>query len=366
MSDKLKVALLYGGRSGEHEISLLSAASVFLRLSRQRYEVVPIAIDKDGKLYLNDHLSVDDNLQALPVKSQHSKPLPGILIDGKFVLDVDVVFPVMHGPLCEDGSIQGALRLAGVAMVGCDVLSSAIGMDKDMTRRVACRPLEAPHFTCTDYEVLSIYQSDALREQSLKAAAEKFGWPVFVKPTHLGSSVGIHKARDMQALKIAVNDAFRYDDSVLIEKFTPGREIEISVLENPNPGLPPLVSLAGEIKVNHPDGFYSYTAKYLESDSTDLIIPANLSEEMLARIQDCARAIFTRLKCKGMARVDFFVDGDTILLNEVNTIPGFTSISMYPKMWERSGLAYEALLDSLIEVAMTHARMQKQLVTDYL
>lgn len=366
MSDKLKVALLYGGRSGEHEISLLSAASVFLKLSRQRYEVLPVAIDKDGKLYLNDSLPIDPALKALPVKNQQSKPLPGLLIDGKFVLDVDVVFPVMHGPLCEDGSIQGALRLAGVAMVGCDVMSSAIGMDKDMTRQVACRSSLEPRFTCTDYEVLSIFHSDAQREQSMKTAAEKFGWPLFVKPNHLGSSVGIHKARDMSALKSAVDDAFRYDDSVLIEKFTPGREIELSVLENANPGLPPLVSLAGEIKVNHPDGFYSYTAKYLESDSTDLIIPAHLSEEMLARLQEAARIIFVRLKCRGMARVDFFVDGDTILLNEINTLPGFTHISMYPKMWEQSGLAYEALLDSLIAVAMTHARMQKQLVTDYL
>lgn len=154
MSDKLKVALLYGGRSGEHEISLLSAASVFLRLSRQRYDVLPIAIDKDGKLYLNDRLTPDDALQALPVKNQDSKPLPGLLIDGKFVVDVDVVFPVMHGPLCEDGSIQGLLRLAGVALVGCDVMSSAIGMDKDMTRQVACKDHEEPRFSCTAYEVL--------------------------------------------------------------------------------------------------------------------------------------------------------------------------------------------------------------------
>lgn len=194
-----------------------------------------------------------------------------------------------------------------------------------------------------------------------------FGLPLFVKPCSLGSSVGIHKAKTPEELVNAVNDALRYDEAILVEEYIAGREIELSVLENAQTASEPLVSVAGEIKVNHADGFYSYTAKYLESEATELHIPANLSVSLLERLQKTAKDIFLRLKCKGMARVDFFVNEQTnqIYFNEINTLPGFTPISMYPKLWDASGLCYPDLLDKLVELAMRHHRCKQQLVTNY-
>lgn len=363
MSKPITVALLYGGKSGEHEISLISAASVLKNLDASRYQIIPIGMDKQGRFFLNDYQELLACNDALPVKTDTSRPLQSLVMDGKLAVDAQVVFPIVHGPLYEDGSFQGILDLAEVAYVGCEVLASAIGMDKDIARRlVGIHGIQSAR-----YRVLCSYARQDEIDQLCKEVVAEFGWPLFVKPCCMGSSVGINKARNMSELLEAINDAKRYDSEVLIEECINGREIELAVLENEQLALPPKVSLAGEIRVNHKDGFYSYTAKYLESDQTDLIAPVDLDEKMLHRLQKIAREIFTSLKCKGMARVDFFVNDQSgeIYFNEINTLPGFTSISMYPKLWQVSGLSYANLLDKLIENAITHHRCREQLLTHY-
>lgn len=363
MSDLLNLALLYGGKSGEHEISLISAASVLAQLDPTRYHIMPIGMDKQGRFYLNDYQTLLQYQDALPVKTESAKELPSLLHQGKFVVDADVVFPMVHGPLYEDGCLQGLLKLSGVAIVGCDVLSSAIGMDKDIARRlVAPEGIRSARYHKVDWHA----SAETVHETCERAAAE-LGWPLFVKPNSMGSSVGIHKVNTMQALRDAVMDARRYDETVLIEETLSGREIELAVLEDKIAARPPRVSLAGEIVVNHAHGFYSYSAKYLESDQTDLLVPALIDQTLLTRLQMNAADIFVHLKCKGLARVDFFVNDKTgdIYFNEINTLPGFTPISMYPKLWQASGLSYQELLNELIDLALIHQRCREQLVTHY-
>lgn len=363
MSKPVNLVLLYGGKSGEHEISLISAASVLNHLDSDSYNIIPIGMDKEGCFYLNDYQELLAYKESLPVKTSGSRALSGLLKDGRLAVDADVVFPVVHGPLYEDGCLQGLLELAGIAYVGCDVLSSAIGMDKDMARRIACNE----SIQSARYRVLSWHTNAVERQQFCHETAAELGWPVFVKPCSLGSSVGIHKAKNMVELQAAVEDALRYDETILVEEALKGREIELAVLENAKLFGAPGVSIPGEIKVNHVDGFYSYTAKYLESTETELHVPANLDTHIVTKLQQIAGDIFTRMKCKGMARVDFFVNDETgaIYFNEINTLPGFTSISMYPKLWQASGLNYPALLNRLIELAMAHHHCRQQLVTSY-
>lgn len=359
----INLLLLYGGKSGEHEISLISAASVLTNLDSERFHITPVGIDKDGRFYVNDYHELLSYPDALPVVTPHSRLLDGLLLNGRLAVDTDVVFPVMHGPLYEDGCLQGLLELAGVAYVGCDVLSSAIGMDKDMARRVAC----VNGIQSTRYRLLSWHASVSATEEFCQQTSAELGWPLFVKPCSMGSSVGIHKAHNMTELLLAVADARCYDKFVLVEAFVQGREIELAVLENISPDMRPHVSVPGEIQVHHADGFYSYTAKYLESGQTQLQIPAILDETCVRRLQDAAAEIFVSLKCKGLARVDFFVDdrNGAIYFNEINTLPGFTSISMYPKLWDASGLVYSDLLNRLIDLAIMHQHCREQLVTHY-
>lgn len=364
MSKLINLVVLYGGKSGEHEVSLISAASVLHYLDAEKYHIIPVAMDKKGQFFIHQYDELLQYKEKLPVQTEHSKPLESLLVNGRLAIDADVVFPVVHGPLYEDGCLQGLLELSGVAYVGCDVLSSSIGMDKDMARRVACiNGLQSAR-----YKVLSWHASAETRRQFCNDVSEELGWPLFVKPCSLGSSVGIHKAKNRAELLAAVEDALRYDEEILVEEFISGREIELAVLEQIDPFASPRVSLAGEVKVNHPDGFYSYTAKYLESTQTDLIVPASLTEHMAQRLKAAAADIFTRLKCKGMARVDFFVTDKTqeLYFNEINTLPGFTSISMYPRLWQASGLSYPDLLDELVRIAMAHHHCRQHLVTDYL
>lgn len=360
----VNLALLYGGKSGEHEISLISAASVLAHLDTEKYHIIPIAMDKNGLFHVHQYQDLLAYKEKLPVVTECSKPLENILINGRLAVDAEVIFPMVHGPLYEDGCLQGMLELAGVAYVGCDVLSSSIGMDKDMARRIAC----INGLKSAQYKVLSWHAPASERQRFCQDVAAELGWPLFVKPCAMGSSVGIHKAKNMDDLLGAVDDALRYDEEILVESFVEGREIELSVLESVVPTAAPRVSVAGEIRVNHPDGFYSYSAKYLESNQTDLIVPAPLSPALYAELKQAAADIFTRLKCKGMARLDFFVNDktETIYFNEINTLPGFTSISMYPKLWQASGLAYPDLLDELIRIAMVHQNCRNHLVTNYL
>ena len=285
-------------------------------------------------------------------------------MNGHLAVNADVVFPVVHGPLYEDGCLQGLLKLAGVAFVGSDVLSSALGMDKDIARRLVCKDEQ---IRCARYQALSWHTTELERHQFCQDVAMALGWPLFVKPCALGSSVGIHKAQSKSDLLAAVSDALRYDETILVEECIEGREIELAVLENVNPGQRARVSLPGEVRVCHADGFYSYSAKYIESKATELLIPAQLKPDLVTQLQTTAAQIFTDLKCKGMARVDFFVDdkAGVIYFNEINTLPGFTPISMYPKLWEVSGLSYTCLLDELIQLAMIHQHCRQHLVTSY-
>ncbi|MDI1353027.1 MAG: D-alanine--D-alanine ligase [bacterium] len=360
----INLVLLYGGKSGEHEISLISAASVLAYLNPEKYKIIPIAMDKEGQFHLHQYSDLIRYKDKLPVVTEHSQTLDSLFINGHLSVKADVVFPVVHGPLYEDGCLQGLLELAGVAYVGCDVLSSAIGMDKDMARRIAC----IDGLKSARYKLLSWHTSMHERQEFCNTVVAQLGWPLFVKPCSLGSSVGIHKANNMNELVAAVNDALRYDEEIIVEEFIKGLEIELAVLEHSIPSHPPRVSIAGEIKVNHPDGFYSYTAKYLESGQTDLVIPALINNKLKEQLNQAAADIFTRLKCKGLARIDFFVneEHEEIYFNEINTLPGFTSISMYPKLWQATGLNYPDLLDELIHIAKTHQNCRQHLVTNYL
>ena len=380
---KLRVAVIYGGRSGEHEISLQSAASVIRNLDRERFEVVPIAIDKEGRWLLNDLSMIEEHAR------KHPKSLPVFEAALKVVLpphpssgsanliplqggptaiaasSIDVVFPVMHGPLCEDGSIQGLLELADLPYVGSGVLGSAVGMDKDVAKRLA---REAG---------LPVVPWIALRKETWRVSfplmaarvGAELGFPCFVKPANMGSSVGVHKVKEPGALETALQDAFRYDTKVLVEKGIEAREIEVAVLENPDPALPPQASVAGEIIPTHE--FYSYESKYVDENGAALEIPAKIPAEVMQRIQGLAQKIFTTLECESMGRVDFFLgksggtsDGQ-IFFNEINTIPGFTAISMYPKLWEASGVPYQELLSRLIELAVARHRRKAALVREF-
>ena len=369
---KIRVAVLYGGRSGEHEISLQSAASVIQYLDRGRFEIVPVAIDKQGCWRLND-VSLLEGKKSLPVFKDAPKVVlapnpanPGsgsglIRGEGGETPGIDVVFPVMHGPLCEDGTIQGLLELANLPYVGCGVLASALAMDKEMTKRVARDAgISIVPFVSLKHE---IWKNQ--KQQLAKRIEKQMGYPVFVKPANLGSSVGVHKVKEQSRLNPALEDAFRYDTKVLVEAALDAREIEISVLENQDAGADPLVSVPGEIAPTHE--FYSYEAKYLDEKGATLIIPANLHPKQTKRVQEIARKAFIALECEGMARVDVFIDriSGKFFLNELNTIPGFTSISMYPKLWEASGIRYQELLSKLVDLAISRHEKKSALVREF-
>ncbi len=362
---RLTLVLLYGGPSGEHEVSLQSAASVLKSLDSKQYDVLPVGWDKQGRFYLNDaNELLAHHPDSLPVKVQHSKNVPSLLVNGKFALNADVVFPVVHGPLCEDGTLQGLLELARIAYVGCNVLSSAMCMDKGITRRLAS---SIEGIEAIKYHRLPYTASAAQDKTWCEEAAKDLGFPLFVKPCSLGSSVGIHRVENMDALRSAVADARQYDTMVLVEEYIDGREIELAVLEHDGPEGLPDVSVPGEIKTGHSDGFYSYAAKYTECDALELCIPAALGKTVVRKLQVAAAEIFMRLQASGLARVDFFVQDskNKIYFNEINTLPGFTTVSMFPKLWEASGLGYKGLLDRLIRSALERQRRRQTLMTDY-
>jgi len=362
MSEVIKVALLYGGKSGEHEVSLVSAAAVLKNLHPDKYVVTPIAIDKNGLIYKNLASELRQNTEALPVKTATSIPVSSLINNGRFCCDVDVVFSIIHGRAYEDGCLQGILRHAEVAFVGADVLGSAIGMSKDVAKKLAVQDdLKTARFILLD-KTMSQSEISAW----LDTAATELSWPMFVKPSCAGSSVGISKVHDFAGLEAAINEAWRFDDEILLEEAIVGREIEVAVLENHRKHTI-AASLPGEIKVKHKDNFYSYAAKYLESDASEYLIPAPLELAWQEKIQQEAIAIFKRLKCRGMARVDFFFDdvNEELYFNEVNTIPGFTEISFYPLLWSKSGLETPELLDCLIDTAILQQQERSLLTTDF-
>ena len=367
---KLRVAVLYGGRSGEHEVSLQSAASVINYLDRDRFEIVPVAIDKQGRWHLND-VSLIQGKKSLPVfKNAPRIVLPpdsaatSALISlggGGEAKAIDVVFPVIHGPLCEDGTIQGLLELADVPYVGCGVLASAVAMDKEVAKRLA-RDAGLP---IVSYVSLRQEHWRKEKRQLAERVEKDLGYPVFVKPANLGSSVGVQKVKEACNLNTALENAFQYDLKVLVEVAVDAREIELSVLENPDSGADPLVSVPGEIEPNHE--FYSYEAKYLDEKGAALIIPAMLDADQIRRVQDIGRKAFLAMECEGMARVDLLLDrtSEKLFFNELNTIPGFTSISMYPKLWEASGIGYTELLSRLVDLAISRHKRKKAIVREF-
>jgi D-alanine-D-alanine ligase len=345
---RLRVGILFGGRSGEHEVSLASAASVIRGLDPDKYEAVPIGITKEG------HWLVGAGAQ---------KMLPDVLKGGQRVMmtadptdaalvkldgsgggqRLDVVFPVMHGTFGEDGTIQGLLDLAGLPFVGAGVLGSSIAMDKDVSKRL----LQAAKIPVVPWMTVQRHDWESNPAEIQGAIELKFQYPVFVKPATLGSSVGMTKAHSREELAPAVNLAAEFAMKILVEECVVAREIEVSVLGNHEPKA----SVPGEI-IPHRE-FYDYTAKYLEEGS-QIVIPAELKPAQAQKIQQYAVDAFRALELSGMARVDFFLEKKSgkIYLNEVNTIPGFTSISMFPKMWEASGIPFRDLIDKLIELAL--------------
>lgn len=349
--NKINVGIIYGGKSTEHEVSIRSAKSVFEALNKEKYNISLINITKTGEWLL-----ANDNEEIMTLDNSNSRelsvvPSKGLMIDGELI-KIDAVLPILHGTAGEDGSIQGLLELAEIPYAGCNVRSSAVCMDKDMTKRL----LELKGIGVAPSIVLSYYEKD---EQTYEHAKEKLGVPMFIKPVNQGSSVGVSKVSDESSFYEALNSAFSFDTKVMIESGIEGREIEVSVLGNEEL----FVSVPGEI-VSQTD-FYSYSSKYLDESGALLNIPAKLEEETTKRIQQIAHDTFKVLDCEGMARVDVFLTPDgEIIVNEVNTLPGFTSISMYPKLLEASGIPYNETLDRLIELSLERYERFERLKTD--
>jgi D-alanine-D-alanine ligase len=355
---KLRVGIIYGGRSGEHEVSVVSAASIFKHLDRAKYDPVPVLIEKSGQWVLGgkapEVLSAGAVNDARPAGAlRPTEPSAAVAGSG-----FDVIFPVLHGPYGEDGTVQGLLELANVPYVGAGVLGSAVGMDKAVMKTLfaaAGLPI-VPHLTVLRRE----WETDSA--SLTRRAADHLRFPLFVKPANLGSSVGISRAASSADFGAAMELAFQFDRKAVVEAAVPHtREIECAVLGNDEPEA----SIPGEVVVTHRDGFYSYDAKYLDPEGATLRIPADLPSGTADRVRRVSVEAFRALELSGMARVDFLLNGDTgdLYLNEVNTIPGFTAISMYPKMWEASGLPYPALLDRLIALALERHEEKQRLRT---
>lgn len=350
MSKKIRVAILFGGKSAEHEVALKSARNVAEAIDKNKYDVILIGIDKSGKWLSPDTSATLIDSESIPATEHTGITLaPGSNgeIDG--IGKIDAVFPVLHGTFGEDGTVQGLLRLANVPFVGPGVLGSAVGMDKDVMKRLL-RDAGIPigkFLVATETDPISYEQGEA-----------ELGVPLFIKPANLGSSVGVNKVENESEYTAAVTEALQFDTKVMIEEFIDAREIECSVLGNENP----IASVPGEIII-HSD-FYSYDAKYLDDKASSIQIPADLSEDIKARVQEIAIRAYKVLCCEGMGRVDTFVTRDgRVLVNEINTIPGFTNISMYPKMWEASGISYSDLIDRLIQLAIERFDKQTKLRT---
>lgn len=356
--ERIKIALLYGGRSSEHEISLISASSVISHLDREIFDILPIGIDREGRWWLNELAAIDPLAkQTLKVKAAKAQAIDSF----SFLASQDncVVFPVMHGTFSEDGAIQGLLELVNIPYVGAGVMSSAMCMDKDIAKRLLLEQnLPTVPYVSFNAGVWEHNEADITAR-----VFENFGQQIFVKPANMGSSIGCSKVKGPDELAAAVALAFQYDNKILIEQAINAREIECAVLENFDYGEPPLVSVPGELVTQHE--FYDYDGKY-NDDTVKLVIPAELNETLTQKLQAMASEAFETLECQGMARVDFFLDKDNgdIYINELNTIPGFTPVSMYPMMWQASGLAYVDLLTALIELAVARYQRNTKLKRD--
>lgn len=320
MQRKIRVGVLFGGQSEEHEVSIRSAQSVIEHLNRDKYEVYSIKIEKSGTWFFNDFQVSPEEIFFSPCVLKKT---------------FDVIFPVLHGPYGEDGTVQGLVELAHLPYVGSGHLSSAMCMDKGVMKEML------------NGAGLPTPKSLSLQSFDVEKILDTFAFPLFVKPARLGSSVGISKVYSEEELLPALEESFKYDERILIEEGIEGQELEISILGN----LDPRASLPGEIVPSH--DFYSYEAKYLDENGARFVLPAKISPEKTKEIQELAIKAYKTMRCEGMARVDFFMEtGGKLLINELNTIPGFTSISLYPKLWEVSGLSYSDLLCELVDLAI--------------
>ena len=365
MSKKIKVGILFGGKSAEHEISIMSAKNIVDAMDKEKYEIFLIGITKKGKWCIGksadlmleggnkseqDNILRSDILALVPGESDANIVS---LADYEKTSGLDVIFPILHGPMGEDGTVQGLLKLAGIPFVGSGVLGSAVGMDKDVMKRL----FRDSGIPIGGFRVILFHEKD---EVNFDEIVKELGLPLFIKPANMGSSVGVHKVSKREEFDFSLNDAFNFDSKVIVEEFIKGREIECAVLGNEKP----IASVPGEICTQH--DFYSYNAKYVDETGAVLNIPAELPEETKEEIRELAIRSFKSLCCEGLARVDSFLKDDgTIIVNEVNTIPGFTSISMYPMLFKESGISYSELIDRLIDLAIERHSKEKLLKTDY-
>ena len=360
---KTRVGIIFGGRSGEHEVSLTSAKAVMQAIDQSKYEVVPIGITKSGQWLAG----ADVHQRLLEAAASHpalgeagDQPAPesenSLVLPMAETGPLDVVFPILHGPFGEDGTIQGFLEMVDLPYIGAGVAASAVGMDKILSKQL----FQAHGLAIVPYRVYLRKQWRSRPDSMLSDCESSFDYPMFVKPANLGSSVGIHKARSKQELQQGLDDAARYDRKLIVEQGLDARELEVSVLGNDEP----LASVPGEIVPSRE--FYSYAAKYLD-DSSELLIPAPLTEGQTTQIRQMAITAFRALDCAGLARCDFLLEKSTerLFLNELNTMPGFTPISMYPKLWEASGVSYTELIDRLIALAIERYVDRQQSKTSF-
>ncbi len=352
MDKKIKVGILFGGRSAEHNISLLSAQNVIDRIDKELFEPVLIGIDKNGKWHLNEgamkvihaqdpKLIALNNLDNPILLSQNMDDHSLVSVHNQDVLgSIDVLYPVLHGTYGEDGSVQGLAKLANLPCVGCGILGSAVGMDKDVTKRL----LRDSGIGVADFVTMRKNYNDDL---SYEEASEKLGPELFIKPANLGSSVGVSFVKNKEDYDIAVKEAFLYDPKVIVEEKLVGRELECAVMGNDYP----LASIIGEVIPK--SEWYSFESKYVDADGAKCQIPADVDDDTMKRLQDIAVTSYRLLECTGLTRVDMFLlEDDRIVVNEVNNLPGFTAISMYPQLWEASGVGYTELISKLIGYAI--------------
>jgi D-alanine-D-alanine ligase len=365
VNHRIRIGIIFGGRSVEHEVSLVSAESVINALDKEKYEVVPIGIAPTGKWLssgetlrlLKEKQSIDNEPEYMLVPDPRKQSLVSLGESGSAGKPLDVIFPLIHGTYGEDGALQGLLELADIPYIGAGVLGSAVGMDKVIQKEL----LQQAHIPVSPsvWFVYEIYK--AQQKKNIAEIERKLKYPLFIKPANSGSSIGISKAGSRKELLTSIEQAAQFDRKILVEQGVKNaREIECSVLGNDNPAA----SVLGEIVPSNE--FYDYDAKYVDGKTTE-IIPAKLPKRIAKKIQTYALDAFRILDCAGMARVDFLVNRKTnrIILNEINTLPGFTSISMYPKLWQASGLSYSALLDTLVQLAIELHTAKKKLKTTY-
>lgn len=356
-NNKINIALIFGGKSAEHEVSIVSAQNIAQAINKTKYRLTYIGINKSGQwLAINEQEMLSLKILSSQEKTQSKKTVVPFVKNNKFCLKIgdsekiiDVVFPILHGPFGEDGTIQGLLKLYNVPFVGSGVLGSALGMDKDVSKRL----LKEAGLPVAKFMV---YKKNQENEISFEKIKKELSLPFFIKPANLGSSVGISKIKIKNEFLAAIKNAFSFDNKIIIEEFIKGKEIECAVLGNEKP----IVSVLGEIIPTHE--FYSYEAKYLDKNGAKMVIPANIAKSLVKKIQTLTVKTFKTLCCEGLGRVDFFLtEKNEIFVNEINTIPGFTSISMYPKLLEKSGISYPKLIDKLIKLSLERHRNEIRL-----